>query len=43
MERSEILSSKDEFWTVIKEFEIPVEGVFIDSFWRNPFQKQAKW
>jgi len=33
---------RDEFWTVIKEFKIPVEGVFIDSFSEESFSKTSK-
>ena len=33
---------KDEFWTVIKEFKIPVEGAFIDSFSEESFSKTSK-
>ena len=33
---------KDEFWTVIKEFKITVEGTFIDSFLEEFFSKTRK-
>ena len=33
---------KDEFWTVIKEFKIPIERAFIDSFSEESFSKTSK-